>query len=65
MGQGSGTSGEREGQGVMKPDKREPRMISNPRYCERCEGRGYLVEDAEWEPIAVQCPDCKDRRKSG
>lgn len=21
-----------------------------------------LVADAEWEPIAVQCPDCKDRR---
>jgi hypothetical protein len=26
--------------------------------CERCEGRGYLVADAEWEPYAVQCPTC-------
>jgi hypothetical protein len=31
-------------------------------YCERCEGRGYLVGDSEWEPYAVQCPDCMGRR---
>lgn len=37
-------------------------MISNPLYCERCEGRGYLVADADWEPYAVECDDCKDRR---
>jgi hypothetical protein len=35
-----------------------PKMIPNPLYCERCEGRGYLVGDAEWEPYAVRCPDC-------
>jgi excinuclease UvrABC ATPase subunit len=42
--------------------KREPRMIPNPLWCERCKGRGYLVADAEWEPYAVQCPACADRR---
>jgi hypothetical protein len=40
----------------------EPRMIPNPLYCERCEGRGYLVGDVEWEPYAVRCPACADRR---
>lgn len=40
----------------------QPRMIPNPLYCETCEGRGYVVADAEWEPYAVQCPDCADRR---
>lgn len=40
----------------------QPRMIPNPLYCERCEGRGYLVTDAEWEPYAVQCPNCKHKR---
>lgn len=42
----------------------QPRMIPNPLYCETCEGRGYLVGDVEWEPYAVQCHDCKDRRKA-
>lgn len=42
--------------------KQQPRTIPNPLYCERCDGRGYLVADSEWEPVAVQCPDCKDRR---
>lgn len=42
---------------------KQPRMIPNPLWCERCEGRGYLVADAEWEPYAVQCGDCKDRRR--
>lgn len=43
---------------------RQPRTISNF-YCERCDGRGYLVADAEWEPYAVQCPACKNRRTDG
>lgn len=38
--------------------KKQPKMIPNPLWCGRCEGRGYLVTDAEWEPYAVQCPDC-------
>lgn len=41
--------------------EKQPRMIPNPLWCDRCEGRGYLVADAEWEPYAVQCPDCADR----
>ena len=44
--------------------EREPRMIPNPLYCERCDGLGYLVMDAEWEPYAVQCSDCADRRNA-
>jgi hypothetical protein len=39
----------------------QPRTIPNPLWCERCEGRGYLVGDVEWEPYAVQCPDCAER----
>ena len=27
--------------------------------CKTCGGRGYVVEDAEYEPVAVRCPDCK------
>ena len=42
--------------------KQEPKMIPNPLYCDKCEGRGYLVADAEWEPYAVQCDACADRR---
>lgn len=42
--------------------KQEPKTLPNPLYCERCDGRGYLVADAEWEPYAVQCDACKDRR---
>jgi len=41
---------------------KQPKMIPNPLYCDRCEGRGYLVGDAEWEPYAVQCHACKDCR---
>jgi hypothetical protein len=41
---------------------RQPKMIPNPMYCDKCDGRGYLVGDAEWEPYAVQCDACKDRR---
>jgi hypothetical protein len=37
---------------------KQPKTIPNPLYCDRCQGRGYLVVDAEWEPIAVECPDC-------
>ena len=44
--------------------EQQPRMIHNPLYCERCDGRGYLVTDAEWEPYAVQCPACADRRSA-
>jgi excinuclease UvrABC ATPase subunit len=47
---------------TLKRGEKQPRMIQNPLYCERCEGRGYLVGDAEWEPYAVQCDECKDRR---
>jgi hypothetical protein len=42
--------------------KQEPKMIPNPLYCEHCDGRGYLVGDVDWEPYAVQCPKCADRR---
>ena len=42
--------------------RQEPKMIQNPLYCDRCDGRGYLVADAEWQPYAVQCPECADRR---
>jgi hypothetical protein len=42
--------------------RREPPMIPNPLYCAKCEGFGYLVCDAEWDPYAVQCGDCADRR---
>jgi hypothetical protein len=41
---------------------KQPKMIPNPLYCARCEGYGYLVCDAEWEPIAVQCGDCAHKR---
>jgi hypothetical protein len=27
--------------------------------CPICLGRGYVIQDAEWEPIAVACPRCK------
>lgn len=42
--------------------ERQPRMVENPLWCARCDGFGYLVCDAEWEPYAIQCGDCKDRR---
>ena len=45
-----------------KRGEKQPRMVPNPLWCDRCEGRGYLVADAEWEPYAVQCDECKDRR---
>lgn len=48
---------------AMKP-RREPRMIPNPLWCERCKGYGYLVGDAEWEPYAVQCGECAERRNA-
>jgi len=40
----------------------QPKTIPNPLYCDRCDGRGYVVYDAEWDPYAVQCDACKDRR---
>jgi hypothetical protein len=40
----------------------QPKMIPNPLYCDTCEGRGYVVHDAEWDAYAVQCPGCADRR---
>ena len=40
----------------------QPRTIPNPLWCDKCEGRGYLMADAEWEPYAVQCGECADRR---
>ncbi|MES2694178.1 MAG: hypothetical protein V4773_11950 [Verrucomicrobiota bacterium] len=48
--------------GAQVMGDKQPKMIPNPLYCNRCEGRGYLVADAEWEPYAVQCDACKDRR---
>lgn len=45
--------------------ERESRMITNPLWCDQCDGRGYLVGDAEWDPYAVQCEACKDRRAHG
>lgn len=45
----------------MKRGEKQPKMIPNPLYCERCEGRGYLIADVEWEPYAVQCQDCAER----
>jgi hypothetical protein len=52
---------------VTKPStgelaKQQSRFIPNPLWCAECDGRGYLVADAEWEPHAVQCQVCKDRR---
>lgn len=47
---------------TQRASNAQPRMIPNPLYCERCDGRGYLVADAEWEPCAIQCPDCAARR---
>jgi hypothetical protein len=44
--------------------KQQPRFIPNPLWCSECDGRGYLVVDAEWEPHAVQCQACKDRRSA-
>lgn len=42
--------------------ERQPRMIPNPMWCDRCDGRGYLVADVEWKPYTVQCPECAGRR---
>lgn len=36
--------------------ERQPRMIPNPLWCNTCEGRGYVVMDAEWDAYAVRCP---------
>lgn len=47
---------------TLKRGEKQPRMIRNPLWCDRCEGRGYLVADAEWDAYAVQCDKCKDRR---
>jgi len=44
--------------------EQQPRFIPNPLWCSECDGRGYLVVDAEWEPHAVQCQACKDRRSA-
>ena len=40
----------------------QPRTIPNPLWCDKCEGRGYVVYDPEGEPYAVQCEKCADRR---
>jgi hypothetical protein len=42
-------------------NKPQPRLIPNPLWCDRCEWRGYLVHDGEWEPYAVECPDCANQ----
>ncbi len=41
----------------------QPKTIANPLWCEVCEGRGYVVFDSEWNPYAVQCAACLDRRR--
>ena len=51
-----------DAQKPVKRGEKQPRMIPNPLYCERCEGRGYLVADAEWDAYAVQCDECKPRQ---
>jgi hypothetical protein len=42
----------------------QPRTIPNPLWCEACQGRGYVVGDAEWEPFAMQCLFCKTKREA-
>lgn len=42
--------------------QRQPKTIENPLWCDQCDGLGYFVMDAEWQPYAVQCPACKGRR---
>jgi hypothetical protein len=37
----------------------QPRMIPNPLWCDKCEGRGYVIYDVEWEPYAVRCNKCR------
>ncbi len=50
---------------AMKPKwSPEPKMIPNPLWCERCQGFGYVVYDAELDPYPVECGDCKDRRRA-
>jgi hypothetical protein len=41
---------------------KQPKTIPNPLWCDRCEGCGYVIYDSEWEPYAVECDACKDRR---
>jgi hypothetical protein len=41
----------------------EPRLIPNPLWCDKCQGRGYVVYDSEWEPYAVQCDKCPDKEE--
>ncbi len=43
-------------------NEKQPKMIPNPLWCDTCEGRGYVVQDAEWDAYAVQCPKCADRK---
>jgi hypothetical protein len=43
---------------LKKPPDSQPRTIPNPLWCEQCEGRGYVIHDAEWEPYAVRCSSC-------
>ena len=42
----------------------QPKTIPNPLYCDLCEGRGYVIVDVEWEPQAMQCPECHKRKFS-
>jgi len=36
----------------------------SPNKCATCGGRGYVVHDSEWEPYAVQCPNCASKSVS-
>lgn len=36
----------------------QPTEHDHPKKCTTCNGRGYVVEDSEWEPVAVKCPTC-------
>jgi Zn finger protein HypA/HybF involved in hydrogenase expression len=45
--------------------EQQPKTIPNPLWCDTCEGRRYVIVDAEWEPYAVRCPDCKDPHQPG
>jgi len=32
--------------------------LANQTGCKTCGSRGYVVEDGDYQPLAVKCPDC-------
>jgi hypothetical protein len=48
----------------MRNNEKQERTTPNPLWCDACDGRGYRVQDAEWEPIAIECPFCKTKRET-